>query len=253
MRGDFEMRGKAALVTGAAGDIGRATALRLAELGCDVCLVDAAGPALEAVADAARAAGVRAQTHSADLGSAAGCKAAVDAAVAAFGRLDALCNAANAFVPARAAEMAEADFAFTFATNVAAPFFLFQAAIPHLLESGGAVVFVSSAAAVITTPNTAAYSASKAALDHLTRVLAKEYRDANVRINTVAAGGVAVALASQARTDKGVDPEAVRSATVARPLIPVERVAEAIAFLASDAAQGYHGAVVALDNGMSLG
>jgi NAD(P)-dependent dehydrogenase (short-subunit alcohol dehydrogenase family) len=248
-----EMRGKAALVTGAASEIGAATAIKLAERGCDLSLSDGIGAPLEDLAEAVRALGVRAHTHIADVITAEGCRSAVAAAVAAYGRLDALCNTANAFIPARAAEMAEADFAFTLATNVAAPFYLFQAAIPHLLETGGAVVYVSSAAGVITAPNTVAYSASKAALDHMTRVLAKEYRDTSVRINAVAAGGIAVAMKPQARTATGVDPEAVRNRTVARPLFPVETVAETIAFLASDAALGFHGAIIAHDNGMALG
>jgi NAD(P)-dependent dehydrogenase (short-subunit alcohol dehydrogenase family) len=248
-----EMRGKAALVTGAASEIGTATAIKLAERGCDLCLTDGAGAPLDDLAKAVGALGVRVQTHAADVTRPEGCRSAVAAAVAAFGRLDALCNAANAFVPARAVDMAEADFDFTLATNVAAPFYLFQAAIPHLLETGGAVVYVSSAAGVITTPNTVAYSASKAALDHLTRVLAKEYRDTSVRINAVAAGGIAVAMKPQTQSATGVDPEAVRSKTVARPLFPMETVAETIAFLASDAALGFHGAIIAHDNGMALG
>jgi NAD(P)-dependent dehydrogenase (short-subunit alcohol dehydrogenase family) len=248
-----DFKGRAALVTGVAGEIGRATALRLAALGADLCLVDEDAVLLEALATDARASGVRAVTHAADVARAENCRAAVAAAVAAFGRLDALCNLANAFYPARAAEMASDDFERTLAVNMAAPFFLFQAAIPHLLASNGAVVNVSSAAGVIATPNTAAYSASKAGLDHLTRVLAKEYMDSSVRINAVAPGSVAAGLIPQTQRPSGVDPKTMQRGLAARGFITAEDIADVVAYLASDAAHAYHGAVIAFDKGLSLG
>jgi NAD(P)-dependent dehydrogenase (short-subunit alcohol dehydrogenase family) len=247
------MRGKAALLTGACSEIGRATAARLAELGCDLCLVDAEDAPLDEVAAAAKAAGVRAVPHTADVAQAEACRAAVATAVKAFGRLDALCNVANAFFPAKAAEMAQDEFERTLATNMAAPFYLFQAAIPHLLEANGAMVSVSSAAGAICAANTVAYSASKAGLNHMTRVLAKEYMDAPVRINVVAPGAVVVDLTPKTERPTGVDPNSVRRGSAARGTISVHEVAEVIAFLASDAAQAYHGAVIEMDKGMHLG
>jgi NAD(P)-dependent dehydrogenase (short-subunit alcohol dehydrogenase family) len=248
------MRGKVALVTGAGGEIGAATAVRLAELGARLCLVDEDEARLPAVAAAVRDAGGEASVHVGDITTAEGCRAAVAAAVAAFGRLDALCNIANAFFPRRAADMTPAEFERTLAVNMAAPFYLFQAAIPHLLESHGAVVSVSSAAGEMTTPNTAAYSASKAGLNHLTRVLAKEYMGAPVRINAVAPGAIAVDLTPKTPLPPGTDdPRAVQRSLTPRGLVPVAELAEMICFLASDAAEGFHGACIALDKGMSLG
>lgn len=247
------MTGKVALVTGAANEMGRATALKLAQLGCNLCLVDDRGARLDEVAREAREAGARVELHVGDIAGAENCRSAVARAVSAFGRLDALCNIANAFYPARAAEMSADDFERTLAVNVAAPFYLFQAAIPHLLEANGAVVHVSSAASVIAAPNTAAYSASKAAINHMTRVLAKEYMEDQVRINAVVLGAIAVDLTPDRESPTGVDPRTVRRGSAARGTIAVDEVADLIAFLVSDAAHAYHGACISMDKGMSLG
>jgi NAD(P)-dependent dehydrogenase (short-subunit alcohol dehydrogenase family) len=114
------------------------------------------------------------------------------------------------------------------------------------------MVSVGSAAGAICVPNTAAYSASKAALAQLTRVLAKEYADAPIRINMVAPGAIAVGLPPPEEA-QGVDARAVQRTLAGRGLIPVEELADLVVFLVSDAAQGFHGACLPLDKGMSLG
>jgi NAD(P)-dependent dehydrogenase (short-subunit alcohol dehydrogenase family) len=142
-----DMSGKAALVTGAAGGLGRATALRLARAGADVCLVDIDPAGLDEAAREIAALGVRALARPADLSVRETCPAAVAAAVEAFGRLDALCNVAAVYMPRHTTEMSPADFEKILAVNLSAPFYLIQAAIPHLLEADGAIVNVTSCAA----------------------------------------------------------------------------------------------------------
>jgi NAD(P)-dependent dehydrogenase (short-subunit alcohol dehydrogenase family) len=149
--------------------------------------------------------------------------------------------------------MSADDFERTLAVNVAAPFYLFQASIPYLLEAHGAVVNVSSAASVIVAPHTVAYSASKAALNHMTRVLAKEYMETPVRINAVVLGAIAVNLTPKKESPSGVDPQTVRRDSAVRGSISVEEVADLITFLASDSAGAYHGACISMDKGMALG
>lgn len=251
MLGPSDMKGKAALVTGASGDLGKAVALSLAAAGADVCLVDPDAAALEAAAGEVRALGVRAQVHASDLTGAASCRTAVDATVEAFGRLDALCNVANVFAPAHAGEMAEADWEATLAINLGAPFFLFQAAVPHLIDARGAMVSVGSSGAFMAPPFTAAYTASKAALVQMTRVLAKEFIDQPIRINCLAPGSMSVSSGNTARIPGNVDMSKVQK--LSRSLITVENVATIVAFLASDAAVGFHGACLTMDNGLSLG
>lgn len=251
MLGPSDMKGKAALVTGASGDLGKAVALRLAMAGADICLVDPDGAALERAALEIRALGVRAQVHASDLTGAATCRVAVEAAVREFGRLDALCNVANVFAPARAEEMAEPDWEATLAINLSAPFHLFQAAVAHLIAAGGAVVSVGSSGAFMAPPFTAAYTASKAALVQMTRVLAKEFIDQPIRINCLAPGSMSVSSGNAARIPANVDMSQVQK--LSRALITVDDVAAVVAFLASDAAVGFHGACLTMDNGLSLG
>src|ERR1700740_1334679 len=144
-----EMTGKAALVTGAASGLGRATALALGRAGADVYIVDVNPGGLDETAQQLRALGVRAGTYAADLSLADNCRTAVAKAVETFGRLDALCNVAGIIVFTHASEMSGADWEKTLAVNLSAPFYLIQAAIPHLLTANGAVVNVTSSAAFV--------------------------------------------------------------------------------------------------------
>lgn len=251
----FERSGpsKVALITGAGGEIGIATAARCARSGARLCLMDEADADLTTTAALVVKSGGEVLTFAGDVTDPEQCRAAVAATVAAFGRLDALCNIANAFFPARADEMAAAELQRTLAVNIAAPFFLFQAVIPHLLASAGAVVNVSSASARIAVPNTVAYSASKAGVSHMTRVLAKEYISTSVRINAIEPGAVAVDLTPKTERAGGVDPRRMQQALLSRGSLGADKLADLIAFLALDETHGFHGACIALDKGMALG
>ncbi len=248
-----DLSGKAALVTAGSGVLGRAIALQLARLGADLCLVDVDEEALNVAATEIRSLGVRAQTVVADIAAPANCRAAVSAAVAAYGRLDILCNVATVFFPVHAQAMPESDWHSTLAINLSAPFFLFQAAVPHLLERDGAVVNVTSCAAFMAQPFTAAYTASKAGLTQMTKALAKEYADKPIRINCVAPGSMSISSGNQVNIPADVDMSKVQRLPATRGLIEVQRIAEIVAFLASEASRGIHGASLTVDNGMSLG
>src|ERR1700730_14711262 len=159
-----DMKGKAALVTGAASGLGRATAFALGRAGADVCIVDVNTAGLEETAAGLRAPGGRALVHAADLALRENCLGAITAAVRGFGRLDALCNVAGIIVVCNAHEMRAGEFERTLAVNLCAPFYLMQAAIPHLLQTHGAVVNVTSSAAFVGEAYAAAYCAAKAGL-----------------------------------------------------------------------------------------
>jgi NAD(P)-dependent dehydrogenase (short-subunit alcohol dehydrogenase family) len=247
------MTGRAAVVTGAAAGLGRATALRLARAGADVCLVDVNAAALEATANEVRALGPRAMTLATDLAAPDNCRKTIDAAVQAFQRLDALCNVAAVFIPSHADEMSVEDWNRTLAVNLSAPFHLIQAAIPHLLQTKGAVVNVTSCAAFSGQAYTAAYCATKAGLNHLTKSLAMEYMHRSIRFNAVAPGGMMTALAVGLRNLKNPDVELLKRYSPLRGLVEIDDVAEMVAFLATDAARGYHGAIISVDNGITAG
>jgi NAD(P)-dependent dehydrogenase (short-subunit alcohol dehydrogenase family) len=247
------MKGKVALVTGAASGLGRATALALARAGSDVCIVDLNAAGLEDAATQLRALGVRVLAHACDLSLREPCPAAVAAAVAEFGRLDALCNVAGIIVMCNAHEMRAMDWERTLAVNLSAPFYLIQAAIPHLLRSQGAVVNVTSSAAFVGEAYAAAYCATKAGLNHLTKALAMEYVHKPIRINAVAPGGMQTNIAANLKMPEGVDYALIKRFSGLRGMVEVDDVAEMIAFLASDAGRSYHGACISIDRGITAG
>lgn len=248
-----DMKDKVALVTGAAAGLGKATALRLARVGANVCLVDINAEALETTATEIRALGVQVITQAIDLSVMENCRNAVNAAVTAFGRLDALCNVAAYFMPAHTDQMSASDWDRTIAVNLSAPFHLIQTAIPHLLATQGAVVNVTSCAAHQGQAYTAAYCATKAGLTHMTKSLAMEYMHKSIRFNAVAPGGMMTALAAGMRKLQNPDPSLIMRYSPMRGLVEAEDVAEMVAFLATDAARGYHGAVINIDNGITAG
>ena len=248
-----DMTGKVALVTGAGGGLGAATALALAQAGADVCIVDIKADGLAETAQKIEALGRRALVHVADLGQAENCSATVAATVATFGQLDALCNVAGVLKFAHSHEMLLADWNFVLAVNLTAPFLLSQAAIPHLLKTNGAIVNVSSLAAHIGEAYAAAYCASKAALSHMTKAMAVEYMKQPIRINAISPGGMNTPIGASFVPPEGADMSLLARLRPPRGLIEVEDMANMIAYLASDAAAGFHGSDICMDRGITAG
>jgi NAD(P)-dependent dehydrogenase (short-subunit alcohol dehydrogenase family) len=248
-----DMTGKAALVTGAASGLGRATALALARAGAEICAVDVNPAGLEDTASAIRALGREALICAADLAAAEKYSDAVETAVAAFGRLDALCNVAGLIIFTNSTEMAVADWNRTLAVNLTAPFLLSRAAIPHLLARDGAIVNVASSAAFIGEAYAAAYCASKAGLVQMTKSMAMEYMHKPIRINAVAPGGMMTNIGANLRMPDGADLALIKRFSGMRGLVEVEDVAAMIAHLASDAGRAFHGACVTMDRGITAG
>lgn len=247
------MAGEAALVTGAASGLGRATALKLAALGANLCLVDLNAEGLAETQSLLSDSGVEVLVHPADLADPAACSEAVAATVAQFGRLDALCNVAGLIYVANSHEMPLDQLNRTIAVNLVAPFLLSQAAIPHLLKTNGAIVNVASSAAFIGQAYTAAYCAAKAGLVQMTKAMAMEYVRQPIRINAVAPGGMMTNIALNFRLPEDAEVDLVKRYSGLRGLVEVEDVADMIALLASDAGRGYHGSCVTIDAGITAG
>jgi NAD(P)-dependent dehydrogenase (short-subunit alcohol dehydrogenase family) len=248
-----DMNGKAAIVTGAASGLGRATSVALARAGADVFLVDVNEAGVGETALEVRSLGRQAEVHAADLSVAANCTEAVKAAVGAFRRLDALCNVAGLIIFTHSAEMEEADWNRTISVNLSAPFYLSKAAIPHLLEANGAIVNVASSASFIGEAYAAAYCASKAGLLGMTKAMAMEFMHKPIRINAVAPGGMMTNIAANLRLPEGADVGLIKRFSPLRGLVEVAEVADMIAHLASDAGRAFHGACVTMDRGMTAG
>lgn len=246
-----DMTGKAALVTGAAGGLGRATAVALANAGAEICLVDVNADGL---AETAGLIATRTHVHATDLRQPENCKAAVATAVETFGRLDALCNVAGVLKLANAHEMSVEDWRLILGVNLDAPFFLCQAAIPHLLASGdGAIVNVSSLAAHIGEAYAVAYCASKGGVSQMTKALAVEYMNQPLRINAISPGGMNTPMGASFAPPQGADLSLLANLRPPRGVIELEDMAGMIAYLASPASSGFHGADLQMDKGMTAG
>jgi NAD(P)-dependent dehydrogenase (short-subunit alcohol dehydrogenase family) len=241
------------LVTGAASGLGRATALRLCELGAEALLVDVNGEGLTAVAEAIGQAGGAAHTLQLDLSERSNCAVAVDAAVERMSRLDALCNIAGVVATEHFTKLSPERYDRIMAINLAAPFFLAQRAIPHLLETQGAIVNVASSAAYIGHAYMTAYGASKAALVSLTKSLALEYARTRLRVCAVAPAGMQTNLLADIAFPQDADYSLVQRFSGLREMTPVEEVAEMIAWMASEHGGPFHGVCVQMDAATTAG
>ena len=137
--------------------------------------------------------------------------------------------------------------------NLSGPFYLIQAAIPHLLETDGAVVNVTSSAAFIGEAYAAAYCATKAGLNNLTKALAMEFTHKPIRFNAVAPGGMVTNIANAISLPEDADYELMRRYTGLRGTVELDDVADIILMLASDAGRGFHGACLSIDKGITAG
>lgn len=190
----YDLSGKAAIVTGSSSGIGKATALMLADRGCDVLInYNQNAEAGRAVAKACRDKGVRSFAVRGNVGSDKACQRIVREAVNRFGRLDFLVNNAGAtkFVAHDDLDgLTSTDFRDIYQVNVIGPYQMIRAALPHLKAAGGgSVVNISSVAGVMGTGSSVAYAASKGALNTMTLSLARALGP-DVRINTVCPGFV---------------------------------------------------------------
>lgn len=244
---------RAALVTGAAAGIGRATAVRLASEGAYVFCCDVDEKGLAETVATITAAGGTAVAHRLDVSDAAACRAAVAACASRFGKLDILCNIAGVLTWNHFTDIAEATWNRALAINLSGVFWMSQAAIPHLLETRGVIVNMASAAALKGQAYTAPYAATKAAVASLTKSLAVEYAKRGLRVVALAPGGVKTALTAQTKFPEGADMSLVAKLMPLMPLAVPEEIAAAVAFLASDEARYINGAVLPIDGAQTAG
>jgi len=247
-----DMNGKVAVVTGAASGLGRAAALKLAEAGANLLLVDVHEERLQETG-AMLPDGGDVVLHHADLSDPETCAPIIEKAVAHFGRLDALCNVAGVIRMTHFQEMRRQYYDLTIAVNLTAPVLLCQAAIPHLLESEGAIVNTVSTAAWLGEAYAVAYCASKAGLLAATKALAMEYVRKPIRINAVAPGGMMTNISEAMGFPEGAEMDLIARYSGLRGLVEVDDVADMILLLASPQGRGFHGTCITRDAGISAG
>lgn len=248
----FDLTGRSALVTGAAGGIGSAVAQALAAAGAAVLVTDLEKDAASAVADRISAAGGRAGSAALDVADRAAADAAVaQAAALTDGVLHILINNAGVTAPAMFAKISEDNFRRLIDVHVMGAFHCSQAALPFLATDGtGRIINVTSSAGITGTLGQVNYSAAKAGIIGFTKSLARELARNNILVNALAP------LAATAMTETIRSNEKFAATMLAR--IPLRRwaqpeeIAGAFVFLASDAASFITGQVLPVDGGMVM-
>ena len=245
--------GKAAIITGGEGSIGMATARAFIAEGAQVLLAGISEPDLRA---GAAELGGQAAWKVTDVTDSAQVKAAVEAAVAQFGRLDVVvANAGIAGATGPIADYPEDAFDQTLAVHVRGAFLLCKHAAPHL-AGGASIIITSSVVGLTAAPHIAGYSTAKHAQVGLMRTLAAELAPRAIRVNTIHPGPVDNEFQSRVEeAATGADQATARE--VFDQMIPLRRhaapdeIARAMVFLASDDSSFMTGATLAVDGGMS--
>jgi SDR family mycofactocin-dependent oxidoreductase len=257
---------KVVMITGAARGSGRAHCERFADEGADVIALDVAAVAddLECTAIRVRDRGRRCVVGLADVRDLTALTSAVDAGVAELGRLDVIvANAGVHTAGAPAWELSAQSWQHTLDINLTGVWHTVKAGVPHLGADGGSIVIISSTNGLRGTVNTAHYTASKHAVVGLARTLANELGPQRIRVNTVHPGAVGTATLLNEATFKRLRPdlpnptaEDAAQTLIARNLLPVPwvepvDVANAVVFLASDAARYITGTQLVVDAGLT--
>jgi 2-keto-3-deoxy-L-fuconate dehydrogenase len=237
------LKGKAALVTGAAGGIGAAVVRALRQQGVRVAVADR------------DTAGITAEAHlDGNLLEASYADGLPAAASAALGGLDIIVNNAGVITRGCVTETTDADWDLSVGVNVQAPFRICRAAIPLLAaQGGGAIVNVASCWGLRPGPQHAVYCMTKAAIASLTQCMGMDHAHQGIRINAVAPNEVNTPMLRTGFAKRGFDPD--RAVAELGQTVPLGRIAEpediadVILFLASDSARYMCGAVVEVNGG----
>jgi NAD(P)-dependent dehydrogenase (short-subunit alcohol dehydrogenase family) len=244
------LAGRAALVTGGAGGIGRAIAEAFVRAGARTVVADISGADKAAVEIGEGTIGVEC-----DVTSDESVAAAIAEATHALGGLDVLVNNAGveAFAPLH--EGSTDQFDHLVAVNMRGTWLVYKHATPALINGGGAIVNVASLAGVVGFPLLGVYSATKAAVVRMTEVMALEMRPYGIRANAICPGFIDTPMIARAfdsfEAATGMPLEALINAGQGRLGRP-EEVAELATFLASDGASFVNGTAITIDGGMNL-
>ncbi|WP_116091052.1 SDR family NAD(P)-dependent oxidoreductase [Sphingomonas crusticola] len=247
-----DLTNQIALVTGASRGLGRATAARLAEAGARVIVhYSASRDAADSLVADIRAKGGQAEAVGGDLAAADGAHKLADA-VRGLGidRLDILVANAGVANLASIEEETVEEFDRQFAVNVRAPFFLVQQLLP-ILGEGSRIILLSSVVARAAFDGTAAYSATKGAIEVLTRNFAKELGPRGIRVNAIAPGAIDTDMAQAfLGTEEGRD--YIKNLQALKRIGQPDDIADAVLFLASDQSRWVDGRSLEVSGGANL-
>lgn len=238
---------KVLLLTGAGSGIGRATALKLASEGASLFITDVNAEGLAQTAQDAQKLGGTVESSVSDISDEDQAKASVAACVKSYGRLDALCNNAGVIAYENAHDMSFAFWRRILSINLDGTFLMTREAIPHLLETRGAIVNIGSTAGLAGLAYASAYSASKGAVHAFTRALAVEYADRGLRANSICPASIQTGMSEGVRLPKGAKFELLNRLSSLHDDAGPEVVADLVLFLASDEAKYISGEEIRVD------
>jgi NAD(P)-dependent dehydrogenase (short-subunit alcohol dehydrogenase family) len=239
----FSLEGKVAIVTGASSGIGSAIAEGMSQAGAKVVLVGRDAERLQRCAERCGEHRVAAFDLVADDAPAR----IVSETLSAFGGVDSIVHSAGIFWPNPLGDAPLSDFDMQWQVNVRAPYALTQAALPHL-KRDSSVIFVSSIAGQLAFPNSAAYCATKGAIEQLTKALAVELAPAGIRVNAIAPGNIRTPMNEELLKSKEYEQMYLDNTPYGRVGV-VEDIAPLAVFLASDEARYIHGESILVDGG----
>jgi NAD(P)-dependent dehydrogenase (short-subunit alcohol dehydrogenase family) len=249
----LSLQGKVAIVTGAASGIGRGIAVRFAEMGAAVTVVDKnVEGGMETAAGIQRDGG-KAMAIPCDVRVRSDCQRVVEQTVAAYGRADILCNNAGIVIRKDVVALEEEEWDAVLDVTLKSAYLLSREVIPHMIRNGGgAIINTGSGWSLKGGAKAASYCAAKAGLLNLTRAMAIDHGKDHIRVNCVCPGDIDTPMLATECRQLGENPERFMKEAASRPLHRVgttDDVANAVLFLASDIAKWITGAHLVVDGG----
>lgn len=246
----FDLTNKKAIVTGAGRGLGRALAVGLAQFGADVAVVARTQSELEITAREIEKQNRRALIYPADVSKKADIEKIVSDVVAQWGRVDILVNNAGVDAAKPALDYSEEDWDFVLAVNLKGYFLFAQACAREMLKTGGgAIVNNSSICGDVAIKNIVAYNASKGGVNMLTRTLAVEWAQYNIRVNAFSPAYMEAFMPGAASEHDEAKEKSIRDLTPLGRRGKPEELVGPVVFLASDASSYVTGEVLMVDGG----
>ncbi len=251
----LSLKGKVAIVTGAASGIGRGIALRLSEMGAFVAVLDIDETKGNATAEEIKASDGESVFLKCDVRAAADCHAAAEAVIERAGKIDILCNCAGVAIRKDVVELTEDEWDRALDITLKGIYLLSHEVVPHMIRAGGgSIINIGSGWSLKGGPRAAAYCAAKGGTVNLTRAMAIDHGKHNIRVNCVCPGDIDTPMLHSecAQLGRDKDKAAFMQEAANRPLARVgtpEDIANAVLFLVSPMANWITGVALVVDGG----
>jgi len=249
----LSLEGRVAMVTGAASGIGRGIALRLAEMGAVVVVLDIDRDGGAETAAAISDQGGKAIFEKCDVRSGQNCREAVRKSVTSLGKIDILCNNAGVVIRKSVVDLREEEWDAALDVTLKGVYRLSREVIPHMIRNGGGTIInTGSGWSLKGGPQAASYCAAKGGVLNLTRAMAIDHGPHNIRINCICPGDIDTPMLHSECAQLGQEPSAFLKEAARRPLARVgtpDDVANAVLFLASDMSAWVTGIPLVVDGG----